>query len=104
MTKKADQIKPQQQLYSLKDAAVSGKSIYVERVYISSGAAITVTIGKGETTGAITTVKAGPFYMAANTAQEAVFTRPVKLTANTALTADASGAGNVTVIVQGYVK
>jgi hypothetical protein len=85
-------------------AAVAGKSIYVERIYINSGAAINLTIGEGETTGAVTTVIAGPLYMAANTSLELVFTRPIKLTAATALTIDASGAGNATVIVQGFVE
>jgi hypothetical protein len=85
-------------------AAVAGKSIYVERVAVSFGAAISVTLGAGETTGAVTTVLVGPLYGAANTTVELVFTRPIKLAAATALVADSSGAGNVTITCQGYVK
>ena len=85
-------------------AAVSGKSIYLERLIINSASAINITVGAGETTGAVTTVLVGPIYFAANTYIELVFTRPLKLAANTALTVDASGAGNVTLIAQGFIK
>jgi len=85
-------------------SAVAGASIYVEKISVSFGAAITVTIGAGETTGAVTTVLIGPLYGAANTTIELVFTRPSKVAAATALTADASGAGNVTIVVQGYIR
>ena len=84
--------------------AVTGKSIYVERLAVSFGAAINVTLGAGETGGAVTTVLAGPIYGAANTTVELTFTRPLKLAAATALVVDASGAGNVTILAQGYVK
>ena len=84
-------------------AAVTGKSIVLERVAVSFGAAITVTIGAGETGGAVTTVLVGPIFGAANTTVELVFTRPIVLAAATALTADASAAGNVTVIAQGFL-
>jgi len=96
-------------------SGVTGKSIYIERVAVSFGAAISVTIGEGEqaatttttTTvapGDVSTVLIGPLYGAENSTVELVFTRPIKLTAATDLTADASGAGNVTVIVQGYIE
>ena len=85
-------------------AAVTGKSIYVERIYISASGAINYTIGAGETGGAVTTTLLGPIYCAANSNTEMVFTRPIKLVAATALTIDASGAGATTVIVQGYIK
>jgi hypothetical protein len=85
-------------------AAVAGKSIYLERIAVSFGAAISVTIGAGETTGAVTTVLVGPLYGAANTTVELTFTRPIKVTAATALVADSSGAGNITVLVQGFIK
>lgn len=85
-------------------AAVSGKSIYVERVVITSDTATNFTIGAGETGGAVTTVVIGPVYLAANTSISFVFSRPIKLAANTALVVDAAGAGNATVIVQGYIK
>lgn len=84
-------------------AAVTGKSIYIDRLAISFGAAISVTIGAGETTGAVTTVLAGPIYGAANSTVELNFKRPIKLAAATALTADASGAGNVTIVAEGFI-
>ena len=85
-------------------AAVTGKSIYVERVAVSFGAAITVTLGEDESSSGVDTVRIGPIYGAANTTVPLVFSRPIKLTTATALTADGSGAGNVTIVVQGYIK
>lgn len=85
-------------------AAVGGKSIYVERLVVSFGAAVTVTLGAGKTDTAVTTVLVGPLYGAANTTIELTFTRPIKLAAATALTADSSGAGDVTILAQGYIK
>ena len=85
-------------------AAVTGKSIYIERIYIISGTAINYTLGAGETASAVTTVIVGPIYCAADSNTPLVFTRAIKLAAATALTADASGAGAVTIIVQGYIK
>lgn len=85
-------------------AAVTGKSIHIERVFISSDTALNITIGAGETGGAVTGIILGPVYFAANTSREFVFTKPIKLDAAVALTCDASGAGNVTVIVQGFIK
>lgn len=84
-------------------AAVAGKSIYVEKVAVSFGAALNVTIGEGETTGAVTTARIGPLYGAANTTVELNFKRPIKLTAATAFTADASGSGNVTIVAEGFI-
>ena len=85
-------------------AAVAGKSIHIEKVHVSFGAAINVTIGAGETGGAVTTVLIGPIYGAANVTNSFEFDRPIKLAAATALTADSSGAGNVTIVVQGFTK
>lgn len=83
---------------------VTGKSIYVERVAVSFGAAINVTIGEDKSSDGVDTVLIGPLYGAANTTTEISFTRPVKLSTATDLTVDASGSGNTTVIVQGYVE
>lgn len=84
-------------------AAVTGKSHYVESLYVSSGAAITVTIGAGKNAGALATVLCGPFYLAANTNTGLItFSRPIKLAAATALCVDASGAGNCCIIATGY--
>lgn len=85
-------------------AAVTGKSIYIEKIAVSFGAAINVTIGEGESSDGVDTVLVGPIYGAANSSIEMEYTRPIKVTAATALTADASGAGNVTVVVQGYIE
>jgi len=85
-------------------AAVTGKSIYVEKIYISSGAAITLTIGAGETGGAVTNEVIGPVYMAANSQAAFEFSRPLKIAAATALVADGSGAGAATIVVQGFIK
>ena len=87
-------------------AAVAGKSIYLTAITISCVAAITVTIGAGETGGAVTNEVLGPFHFAATSGGpiSMVFPKPLKLDAATALTADASGAGAVTIIAQGFVK
>ena len=83
-------------------AAVAGKSIVLERIAVSFGAAITVTVGAGEAANDVVTVLIGPIYGAANSSVELTFTRPIVLAAATALTADASGAGNVTIVAQGH--
>lgn len=85
-------------------AAAAGKSIYIERLTVNSEAALNVTIGEGETAGAVTTIVVGPLYLAANGTVSTAFEKALKLTAATALTIDASGAGNVTVIVEGFVR
>ena len=84
-------------------AAVAGKSIVLERVAVSFGAAITVTVGAGEAANDVVTVLVEPLYGAANSTVELVFTRPIVLAVNTSLTADSSGAGNVTIVAQGYL-
>lgn len=81
-----------------------GLSLVIEHLVVSSDSAISVTIGEGETTGAVTTALIGPVTFAAG--QSMAFpvsgrTQGIKLTANTALTVDASGAGNINVWVQG---
>ena len=70
-------------------AAVAGKSIVLERLAVSFGAAITVTVGAGEAANDVVTVLLGPLYGSANSTVELVFTRPIVLAAATALTADA---------------
>ena len=90
----------------LKAAPGSGKSIYLTQIGVSCVAAITVTIGAGETGGAVTTVLLGPFNFAATSGSPVCLTfrdRGVKLTANTSLTVDASGAGAVQIFAEGYV-
>ncbi len=81
-------------------AAPTSGSIIVYGVTISSGAAITITIGAGETGGAVTAVLIGPVYLAANATVVMNFTRPILLPATTAVVADGSGAGAATVFVE----
>ena len=86
-------------------AAVSGKSIKVRHITINSDAAITVTIGEGLSGGgAVATVLIGPIAMAANSSIQWSFNPLMELTAATALTCDASGAGNVCIFVQGVIE
>lgn len=85
-------------------AAVAGKKIKIRHLTINSGAAITVTIGAGETGGAVTTALIGPVTFATNTSMQWDFNPLLELTAATSLTVDASGAGNICVFVQGVVE
>lgn len=78
-------------------------SIYLESVTISCGSAISVTVGSGANAGAVETVLIGPIYLAANSTVNVPLSKPIQLAANKALTVDASGAGNVTVVASGYV-
>jgi len=90
----------------LKAAPGAGKNIIVDTISISTGAAIDVTIGAGETTGAVTTVLVGPVTMAQDQTVQFDFRGRggMILTANTSLTVDASGAGAVCVVATGRVK
>jgi len=86
-------------------AAIAGKSIIVDHLTINNGAnAISITIGEGETGGAVTTALIGPVAMAANTSLQFIFCNGMVLTAATSLTVDASGAGAICVFVQGRVE
>jgi len=87
-------------------AAVASKSHYIRTINISCGSDITVTIGEGETTGAVTTALIGPaiFTSTGRDKYSLLFICPIKLTAATALTVDASGAGTVQVVVEGYTE
>jgi len=82
----------------------AGVSFYISSLKITSAGAITVTLGEGETGGAVTTALIGPVNFAANQTIEWDFNPPMITTANTSLTADASGAGNVCIFVQGMTK
>ena len=85
----------------LKAAPAAGVSIVIDHLTINSGSAITVTIGAGETGGAVTTALIGPVSFAANTTLQWTFLNGLVLPAATSLTVDSSGAGNVMVFVQG---
>lgn len=85
-------------------AAVAGKSHYIEGIIISTGAAISVTIGAGETGGAVTASILGPIAFSADSTLYWKFARPIKVAAATAIVVDTSGAGAVTVFVEGYTE
>lgn len=93
-------------------ALPSGASgIYIESVLIASCDQLTVTLGDGETSGAVTTAVLGPMELntevgtAANEQTPAViFSKKFlrELLVSTALTIDASAAGTVWGIIEGY--
>ena len=83
-----------------------GKAIYLTKVVVICASAITVTIGAGETGGAVTAVLLGPSiaFTAAIVPWVTEFIPAVKMDDNTALVADASGSGAVNILVQGYIE
>jgi len=88
-------------------AGATGKSHYIERISITSAAAITVTIGEGITGAGVTTALIGPVSFAANQTIQWVFSGnpgAIKVTAATAITCDAGGAGAINVFIHGYTK
>jgi len=88
----------------VKAAEGSGTFLILDHVTISCTSAITVTIGGGETGGAVTSVLAGPLSIAANTTINIPFKAGAMLADNTALVVDASGGGVCTVVAQGRTK
>lgn len=73
-------------------AAVAGKSHYIRNVVISCGTnSATISLGAGETTGALTTTFMGPIAFSASTAHPFVFDlgeRAMKVAAATAFNID----------------
>ena len=88
----------------LKAAPGAGKYLHLRMVTISSGAAISITLGTGVNAGAVKNPVLGPVTFAANQSISWVFNPSIKLTANESLTVDASGAGAVNVHAQGYTS
>lgn len=89
----------------LKAAPAAGLSIVIDHLTINNGAnAISITIGEGETGGAVTTALIGPIAMAANTSLQFDFHDGMVLTPATSLTVDASGAGAICIFAQGRVQ
>lgn len=83
----------------------AGYNLVIEKLIIYIGAAITVTVGSGETgPGSVEGDKIGPLGGAAGTYSLDITDDPILLTANKSLTFDASGAGNVCVYAKGYTK
>lgn len=85
-------------------APAAGTSIIVDHLTINSGAAISITIGAGETGGAVTTALIGPVSFAANTSMQWDFPQGIVLTAATSLTVDASGAGAICIFAYGRIQ
>ncbi len=88
----------------LKAAPGPGKYLCIRQLVISSAAAISITVGEGETASAVTTALLGPIAFSANQTIPWIFEPAMQLTVNTSLTVDADGAGVVTVFAQGYTK
>jgi hypothetical protein len=80
----------------------AGKYLHLRHVTISSADAIAITLGTGETGGAVTNAVLGPISFAANQTIQWNFNPTIKLTVNESLTVDADGAGVVTVFAQGF--
>ena len=85
-------------------AAVTGKSIYVEKIYITSEVAGSFIIGEGDAVSGVTTELLGPVYIPINGFVAYEFTRPLKITENVELAIDGSSGVTATVTVQGYIK
>lgn len=82
----------------------AGYHLVITRLIVAVGAAITVTVGSGESGGAVEGDAIGPLGGAAGTYEFDVRDRPILLTANKSLTFDASGAGTVCIYAEGYTR
>ena len=93
----------------LKAAPAAGQSIVLDHLTVNNGGnAISITIGAGETGGAVTTALIGPIAMAANTSLQFDFNDTflvlgLILPAATSLTVDASGAGAICIFARGRI-
>ena len=85
-------------------AAVADKKIKIRHMTINSTSAIAITIGAGETGGAVTAALIGPLEFAALSSLQWDFYPPLELPTNTSLTVDADGAGVICIFVQGVVE
>lgn len=89
----------------LKAAPAAGTSIIVDHITINNGAgAQSITIGEGETAGAVTTALIGPIAMAANTSLQFDFPYGMVLTAATSLTVDSSSNTALCIFAQGRIE
>lgn len=84
----------------------AGLFLVLTHLFIHCVAAITVTVGEGETSSAVDDPIVGPLTFAATSGApvEMFFNPGIVLTANKALTVDASGAGAAVVVAQGFTK
>ena len=87
-------------------AAGTGTAHYLTQLTIGCVSAITVTVGAGETGGAVTTIAVGPIPFAATSGSPVTvrFAQPVKLTDETSVTVGASGAGAIWVLAEGFTR
>jgi len=83
----------------------AGYTLIITRLVIHIGAAITVTVGSGETgPGSVEGDKIGPLGGVAGTYELDCRERPIQLTVNKSLTFDASGAGTVCIYAEGFTR
>jgi len=82
----------------------AGKNLYISKLVVNSDAAITVTIGTVDTAGDIDAGDRllGPHAFAVNSTFYWEFEHPLQVGDNLPILADASGAGNVHVFMEGY--
>jgi hypothetical protein len=85
-------------------AAVAGKRHVIEHITVVSGSAIDVTIGDGESSSAVETVRIGPLDMAAGSSVSIPFPGGLYCTSAKALVVDAEGAGKLCVVIQGRTE
>ena len=87
-------------------AAESGKTIKVRQLTMSNNSegTLTMTIGGGETGGAVTAALLGPVSLLTGQSMSWTFNPPMEAGASTALVVDASGAGAICVFAQGEVE
>ena len=90
----------------LKAAPAAGLSIYIDHLTISSDAAITISIGEGESVpGSPDIVLLGPVPFAVNQCIQWNFLNGgMKVKEATSLVVDSSGAGNICVFASGRVE
>lgn len=87
-------------------APAAGTSLIVDHITINNGAggAQSITIGAGETAGAVTTALIGPMSMAASTSLQWNFPNGMKLAAATSLTVDSSSNTALSVFAYGRIE
>ncbi len=87
----------------IKAAPGTGISIYLTKITISCATAITVTVGEDEAASAVVTPIVGPVPFGTGGGQQVFdFGHPIKMTANKLLAFDASGAGAIQILAEGY--